>query len=142
MRLLVHVLALVSAVFAADAWYPGGGGGGGSQPSSTPWTGYLCPDTDNYGHGKAPWGCDSPPYPNSMFGCTYRTGSGVGTYPCEYYVHDGQGPSGQDSRCPSSAAYHNGRKKRSPPSVAAPVPADSYVNRNIIRGSREAAKFV
>ncbi|KAK0184930.1 hypothetical protein F5146DRAFT_209511 [Armillaria mellea] len=139
MRLLVHVLALVSVVFAADAWY---GGGGHSQPSSTPWTGYLCPDNDNYGHAKVSWGSDSPPYSGSMFGCTYRTGYGVGTHACEFYVNNGRGPSGQDSRCPSIATHYNGRKKRSPSSAAAPAPGDSYAKRNIIRGSREAARLV
>ncbi|PBK91952.1 hypothetical protein ARMGADRAFT_1081361 [Armillaria gallica] len=139
MRLLVHVLALVSAVFAADASY---GGGGHSQPSSTPWTGYVCPENDRYGHAKVSWGSDSSPYRSSMFGCTYRTGYGVGTYVCKYDVNTGRGPYDQDWRCPSTATYYSERKKRSPPSAAAPAPGDSYAKRNIIRGSREAAELV
>ncbi|KAG7443496.1 uncharacterized protein BT62DRAFT_996037 [Guyanagaster necrorhizus] len=55
MRLLVHILAFVAVVLAAN--------GGGPQPSSPAWTGYLCPDTDNNGHAKVPnglWRRDVP----------------------------------------------------------------------------------
>ncbi|KAK0496598.1 hypothetical protein EDD18DRAFT_211021 [Armillaria luteobubalina] len=117
----ISLLALVSAVVA-----------GGSYPSSTPGHGWQCPDHDGHGNWKAGWGCDTPPYKNPHFGCTFRTGS-TGWYSCSFDANSGKCASGQDSRCPSSATYF-GRKKREPEAAPAPVPA--------FRGSSAAAQLV
>ncbi|KAG7447346.1 uncharacterized protein BT62DRAFT_931183 [Guyanagaster necrorhizus] len=89
-----------------------------AKPSSTPYTGYVCPEYDSQGHGQVSGKCDSPPFSGDYFGCTFYNGKGTGSNACTYHKTTGQCTS-SNSYCPSTASYTSTKKKRSP--VAAPA---------------------
>ncbi|KAJ6597784.1 hypothetical protein DFH09DRAFT_1356887 [Mycena vulgaris] len=104
-----RVLALLSLAVAASASVVGRHAAQ-PQPSSTgPW--YGCPDTNTSSHGKVSELCDSPPHSGTLFGCTYRTGTGTGTHSCTYNSKTGKHVSGSTG-CPSSATITRSHKKR------------------------------
>ncbi|KAJ7604831.1 hypothetical protein DFH06DRAFT_274601 [Mycena polygramma] len=97
-------LALLSLCAVASAAV------GRPQPSATP-PSYSCPDTNTGSHAKVSELCDSPPHSGTLFGCTYRTGSGTGTHACTYNSKTGQCTT-RDTRCPTTATVTSSHYKR------------------------------
>ncbi|KAE9407549.1 hypothetical protein BT96DRAFT_914545 [Gymnopus androsaceus JB14] len=99
-----------------------------SQPSSVASRGFICPETDKNQKSKIDDRCDTPPYSDSVFGCTFQgTTSSTSTLQCIYDVLTGDCLSA-DKSCPSSAIDLAKLKKRSV-SPAAPVTSRQYKNR-------------
>ncbi|KAJ7718365.1 hypothetical protein DFH07DRAFT_784964 [Mycena maculata] len=72
------------------------------QPSSGSGSSWTCPDTNKNSQSKVTELCDAPPHSGTLFGCTYRTGSGTGTHACTYNTKTGE-CTGGSSDCPDSA---------------------------------------
>ncbi|KAJ6617087.1 hypothetical protein B0H10DRAFT_2434613 [Mycena sp. CBHHK59/15] len=103
-----RVFALLSLAALASASVVG------RAPNPQPSAGspsYTCPDTNTSSHGKVSELCDRPPHGGSLFGCTYRTGTGTGVHSCTYNSKTGE-CTGGGSRCPAHAAVTSTHKKR------------------------------
>ncbi len=64
-----------------------GGDSGGytpATPSSTPYDGYQCPDSDKNGNSWDESKCDKPPFSSSTIGCSFHNGKGTGLTTCAY----------------------------------------------------------
>ncbi|KAF8906094.1 hypothetical protein CPB85DRAFT_1437096 [Mucidula mucida] len=115
-----------------------GGDSGGytpATPSSTPYDGYQCPDSDKNGNSWDESKCDKPPFSSSTIGCSFHNGKGTGLTTCAYDATSGDCLS-DAVECPAKALLSSEYRKKRRSALAraaAPAPGGADYHKRLVK---------